>query len=126
MTALRQGRPHGMTEQAPVDAIQAWRSAYETDPLVTHYTIAAAIGVTQPTVSKLVRRLGWVVPDAVARTRKGAKPKVSSKASYRAERGLAPPRSNTQACAPASVWDYGSCAAVITRRGQHQRIEVSA
>lgn len=126
MTATRQGCHHGMTEQALVDAIQAWRVAYETTPSVTLYTIAAAIGVSSPTVSKRVKRLGWVVPAAVAMARRGAKPKVSSKVRYRAERGLAPPRSHAQACAPASVWDYGSCAAVITRRGQHQRIEVAA
>lgn len=125
MTATRQGRHHGMTEQALVDAIQAWRQAYETDPLVTHYTIAAAIGVTQPTVSKRVRRLGWVVPEAVARTRKGAKPKVSSKARYRAERGLAPPRVHAQACAPASVFQLALGRLVTTVRHGGRHVEVS-
>lgn len=123
----RQRSHHGMSEQALVDAIQAWRAAYETTPAVNFYTIAAAIGVSSQTVSRRVKRLGWVVPAAVALARRCAKRDVSSKARYRAERCLVSPvRSHAQACAPASVWDYGSCTAVITRRGQHRRIEVQA
>jgi len=40
-------------------AIDAWRDRYASDLSVTQYTIAAAVGASQPTVAKYMRRLGW-------------------------------------------------------------------
>lgn len=139
MSAKPRGRAFKMAEGTLVEAISAWREAYETDPMVTHYTIAEAIGVTQPTVTKRVARMGWVVPDDVASARKnGHKNKRSRKPDalvssvwqlaapggkpVSAERGDQP----AEAKAPASVWQFADGKRVTTTRQDGRHVEVEA
>lgn len=50
--------------------IEAWRSAYESNPDVSQDTIAQAIGCSQRTVSKYAMRNGWVIRNGGTRRTK--------------------------------------------------------
>lgn len=48
--------------KSPYEAqIEMWRERYESDPSVSHYKIADAIGCSQVVVSKFARLHGWKI-----------------------------------------------------------------
>lgn len=109
-----------------LSAILAWRRPYEADPSVTHYTIAAAVGVTQPTVSRHARIDGWA-PDAdVAQARRSAARRKAGGKPSSTRRPPKPAPAFQPAASPASIWQLAAGKSVSTVRQGGRHVEVSA
>ena len=115
--------------------IESWRARYETDPTVTYKMIGADAGVSEHLVRSYANAAGWCrAPEVHAAMLRLASRRGNAArwANYEASSPASALRDKRRAAAtlppvaPASVWDYCSQVAVITRRGQHQRIEVSS
>jgi hypothetical protein len=117
-------------------AIESWRVRYETDPLVTYKQIGAEAGVSEHLVRSYANAAGWCrAPEVHAAMLRLASSRGNAArwANYEASSPASVLRDKRRASAtpplpvaPASVWDWGSMHAVVTSRGQHRRIEVSA
>lgn len=113
-----------------VAILESWRERWESDGDVTYKMIAAEAGCTWPSVVKYASMKGWCRSPELHRQvtsaagRKGANSRNAQRSAV-AKIKLQDAETR-RAAAPASVWDYGSLSAVVTLRGRHQRIEVTA
>lgn len=88
-----------------------WRELYETDPTVSQASIAASVGLSQRTISKYARRLGW-------------RSCVKRRSAPAPVRRLSPtPRASSAA---PSIWALAQGVGVSTARHGGKHVEVRA
>jgi hypothetical protein len=120
-------------DPAIVAAVSSWRERYETDPDVTHRMIAAAVGLTQPTVSRYIAEMGWHVLPEVVKERRNHSRNLLARCTVKRASAPQPTKIGgaayvgfKPASAPASVWQWAGGTAVATARQGGKHIEVSA
>ena len=104
-----------------IAAIAAWRERYEADGLVTHSTIAKAVGVSVPSVRKYSLAMGWRASPDAEHLRRSNAGRLSAAAKRLRDAVPLPP-----AAAPVSIWQLAAGKAIATVRQGGRHVEVCA
>lgn len=103
-----------------IAAIAAWRERCEADGLVTHSTIAKAVGVSVSSARKYSLAMGWRASREAAHLRRNTG-RLAAAAKWLREAEPLPP-----AAAPVSIWQFAAGKAIATVRQGGRHVEVSA